>query len=376
MLNMDKTNTIGELLIDARNKRDVSLEEIANRTKININILRSLENNELDKLPNKTYVKGFVQNYAREVGLDVEQTVDTLNATYKSLNPVKEIKTEVIVEEVKTHELTPEQLAAREKLVNMVHNFFSKKNVIIISVVLVSIVVIKGLVGFFSKVSNEQVQIAKVAPEIRPAEENLFDIDAAKKIQAITETKEVAQEPSTTEESKAQEVIVEEKTPETKEEVTNLPAGKLPYRQFTPAPANMYEILPNAVENIDDNLIPQNIRESVVADKENIFIHAVDGDSWISYKTDDEKIKRFVLKQGRHILIRGEIILLFMGNAGASKIFYNNQLVKFKTSSGVKSLIFPQEEIPNHELPLFPSYNDVLYTVKEYKEKMVSSPSN
>ena len=60
-----------------------------------------------------------------------------------------------------------------------------------------------------------------------------------------------------------------------------------------------------------------------------------------------------------------------MGNATVSKIYYNNQLVKFKTSSGVKSLIFPKEKIQNFELPLFPSFEGLPFTANEYKERMI-----
>lgn len=375
---MEEKNTIGTLLINARTSKDISLEEIANKTKININILRSLEANDIEKLPNKTYVKGFVQNYARVVGLDITTASNALNDTYNQQGHFEENVETDIVEEV-VNELTPEQLATREKFVNLVHNFLDRKTILTVFAVILAVILVKGILNFFTKVSNEQVKIAKTSDEIKTAEKDLFEMEAAKKLQAEVLNEEKKDEVIATseikEETNVQDVVEkaeEEEKEENTEEIANLPEGKFPFKKFSPAPQNMYEVLPNAEENFDDNLIPLNIRESVVADKENVFIHATKGDSWISYQTDDSKIKRFVLKQGRHIIIRGDVILLFIGNATASKIFYNNQLVEFKTSSGVKSLIFPKEQIKNFELPLFPSFKGVPYSANEYKERMVS----
>ena len=103
---------------------------------------------------------------------------------------------------------------------------------------------------------------------------------------------------------------------------------------------------------------------------QNVYIVATDGDTWISYQSDDEDIKRFVLKQGRSVLIKGKTILLFMGNINISKIFLNNKLIKTYSKTGVKSIIFPESEAKDYELPLFPSYKGVPMKASVYKENM------
>ena len=60
-----ENKTIGKLLKETRTKNNIPLEDVANKTKININILRALEKENIETLPNKTYVKGFVKNYAK-----------------------------------------------------------------------------------------------------------------------------------------------------------------------------------------------------------------------------------------------------------------------------------------------------------------------
>jgi cytoskeleton protein RodZ len=383
---MEKVVSIGELLSQAREKKKISLEEVANKTKININILRSLEADELESLPNKTYVKGFVQNYAKTIGLDVQDAAQALNDTYKAQEPEPEPVPEEEQAETKSAELTQEQLEIREKVINLIHNFFDKKTAITIVSLVVVILMIKGIVSFFTKVSNEQVKIKPETAQsdsntIKSADKSLFDLKATEKLKKEAVAKEeAAKEAKEKEEAekvaeKKEEVKKEETKKEEKPKVADRVDGKFPYKRFYPAPAKMYEVLPNAEENFNDELIPERIRESIVADKENVFIHAIEGDTWISYQADDDKIKRFVLKQGRHVLIRGDVILLFMGNANVSKVFYNNQLVSFNAKNGVKSLIFPSEEAKNYELPLFPSYKGVPYKAADYKANMAEESS-
>ncbi len=55
--------------------RGVTLEEIAEATKIGTRSLRALEKQEFDKLPGGIFNKGFVRAYAKFLGLDEDQAV-------------------------------------------------------------------------------------------------------------------------------------------------------------------------------------------------------------------------------------------------------------------------------------------------------------
>ena len=90
---------------------------------------------------------------------------------------------------------------------------------------------------------------------------------------------------------------------------------------------------------------------------ENVYISAYAEDSWITYKKDQEEVKSFVLKKGRTLLIRGKEIRLILGNANATKIFYNNELIDIQSKSGVKSLVFPETANQKYKIPLF-IYNE------------------
>ena len=55
----------GELLKNRRLEKKFSLEEISSQTKIQLSILKSLEEGKVELLKNKTYTKGFLRQYAR-----------------------------------------------------------------------------------------------------------------------------------------------------------------------------------------------------------------------------------------------------------------------------------------------------------------------
>ena len=138
---------------------------------------------------------------------------------------------------------------------------------------------------------------------------------------------------------------------------------------------NTFEIVEDSPEAADPEILPDNIRLSKVEGKQNVFLHAVDGDTWIAYQADDQPIKKYVLKKGRSVLIRGDVVKVFMGNYNVAKVFYNNQLIKAYTRTGVKSLIFPEGAGKDLKLPLFPTYQGRSYTSAEYIEKMVNKNS-
>lgn len=65
----------GDRLQREREMRSITLEEIAESTKIGSRMLRALEQEDFCKLPGGIFNKGFVRAYARYLGIDEEQAV-------------------------------------------------------------------------------------------------------------------------------------------------------------------------------------------------------------------------------------------------------------------------------------------------------------
>ena len=73
---------IGEQLKEAREAKNLSLEDIAQRTKLRKDQVKAIEEGNFSNLPPMAYVKGFVKLYSKAVGLDINHTaaatVDTI----------------------------------------------------------------------------------------------------------------------------------------------------------------------------------------------------------------------------------------------------------------------------------------------------------
>ncbi|WP_457572245.1 helix-turn-helix domain-containing protein [Desulfovulcanus sp.] len=61
---------LGQKLKQEREAKGISLEQIQQKTKISVHILKAIEQGDTSLLPHPVYAKGFVQNYARNLGLD------------------------------------------------------------------------------------------------------------------------------------------------------------------------------------------------------------------------------------------------------------------------------------------------------------------
>jgi cytoskeleton protein RodZ len=72
----------GSKLREARERRGMSLRQIANATKISIGALEALERNHLSRLPGGIFSRAFVRSYAIEVGLDPDATIQEFIAQF------------------------------------------------------------------------------------------------------------------------------------------------------------------------------------------------------------------------------------------------------------------------------------------------------
>jgi flagellar biosynthesis protein FlhG len=77
----------GPLLRQIREAVGVELREIAERSKIGMAYLHALEGEVFAKLPAAVYVRGFLAEYARALGLDVERVKQTYLARYRAARP-------------------------------------------------------------------------------------------------------------------------------------------------------------------------------------------------------------------------------------------------------------------------------------------------
>jgi len=61
---------IGNTLREARVRRNLTLQQVEEDTKIRVKYVQAMENEDFDLMPGVTYVKGFLRTYATYLGLD------------------------------------------------------------------------------------------------------------------------------------------------------------------------------------------------------------------------------------------------------------------------------------------------------------------
>ena len=79
---------IGNFLRERREARGISLIEVEKDLKIRKKYLQALEEGNIDAIPGKTYLIGYLKNYSKYLGID-EENINQIIQTYKNLEKKK-----------------------------------------------------------------------------------------------------------------------------------------------------------------------------------------------------------------------------------------------------------------------------------------------
>ncbi len=105
-----KVQTIGEILSEARRKKQLSLKQVAEITKIRAEYLKALEEGNYSAFASEVYLKGFLKNYAKFLEIDPKRALALYrreNAEQKQ-NSIK--SPDIKLKEKINPTLTPEKL--------------------------------------------------------------------------------------------------------------------------------------------------------------------------------------------------------------------------------------------------------------------------
>ena len=72
-----------------RQKRGVSLEQIAEKTKISIRFLRAIEDGEYEKLPGGIFAKSYLRQYAAVIGFEEAELLGHYSAAVEPVAPIQ-----------------------------------------------------------------------------------------------------------------------------------------------------------------------------------------------------------------------------------------------------------------------------------------------
>jgi cytoskeletal protein RodZ len=107
---------VGTTLRTARERRGLPIAQLAAKTKIPGSVLQAIEDNAFDRVPGGIFARGFIRAYAREVGLDSEETIQQfLSETGATLPPAADSQTprEGAIEEIDRLQIDPDGPGSR-----------------------------------------------------------------------------------------------------------------------------------------------------------------------------------------------------------------------------------------------------------------------
>ena len=368
--NNSNMSLLGEYLKQKRVDKNYTLEKLSQKTKISVNILKSLEANDYDHLPSAAYIKGFVINYVKILGLDKDEAINKMEYTYlnvlgkpfPALNHTKLMSANTPAPSaMKTSdEETPSPHEVIESGDSLIQNTKSFLPIIIFGVV---VLVFIGGYKFISSIVESEVSSHK-EKDLGPKIESSSAL-----VKEPVKAPEPAKAETASENKDTTTPAVEAKKEEVKPE-PQIPRN-YPTMEFKKVRGKLFSVKADAPENTDDAILPEQIKDSMNSSLQNIYIRAVDGNTWLSYKIDSNPIESVIINKGNDLFLQGAEIRIFLGNVNVTKIFYNNYLIETPTKSGVKSLIFPEESNSKFQLPLFPkAKDDILYTAEDYIKRM------
>jgi len=78
---------IGALLRRAREEKQLSIEDVAEITKIRKSYLIAIEEGDTGSLPDDVYLRAFLRTYAKVVGVDLDQVMQAANEELEKEEP-------------------------------------------------------------------------------------------------------------------------------------------------------------------------------------------------------------------------------------------------------------------------------------------------
>jgi cytoskeletal protein RodZ len=197
---------LGQYLKEKRQSKNFSLEKLSQKTKISVNILKNLENNDFENLPSAAYIKGFVKNYVRVFGLPLDEAINKMEFTYlkvlgkpfPALDHTKQFE--------KTTERSSEELPQQTpaELLNKVESIVENSRSFLPFIIL--FIVIGGVVGGYQIISSiidkeSAAQRPKdLGPKIESSAALVLKSKSTQETQVSNENKEV-ETSSTTQET-------------------------------------------------------------------------------------------------------------------------------------------------------------------------------
>jgi transcriptional regulator with XRE-family HTH domain len=134
--------TFGPVLRAARERRGVTLKQLAEETKLSVELWASLEENDLTRWPKRVFARSYVRDYALRVGLDADEVVNDFCRLFpewgdRRAERVIREKAEIIAHDLEWEDLpAPQQRRATDRALSHAPGLLARHRARIIGVAL------------------------------------------------------------------------------------------------------------------------------------------------------------------------------------------------------------------------------------------------
>ncbi len=156
----------GELLKSERIRQNMSVQDVAFSLKLSSKIIASIEAGQIEELPAKTFVRGFVKSYAQLLKIDVDQVMRQFQEEMGSTQPMPKTPPPMSSPSPTGEHLKPTKKERTTPVQNL-NNEHNKKTFVYIAVAAVLVILIittNKIVDKYQKDGADNSNISQIKP--------------------------------------------------------------------------------------------------------------------------------------------------------------------------------------------------------------------
>lgn len=157
----------GELLKAERLKQDLKISDVAFALKLGNKVIQSIEDGDIESLPAKTFVRGFVKSYAEFLKLDSAVVLKQFQEEMGSTSPVPKIPPPLSPQQAAA-EAEKKEPAAIPQINENINSGLTKNHIVVFASVTLIVVTLALVNHFIKKYTKEKAAVTEIAPTSLP----------------------------------------------------------------------------------------------------------------------------------------------------------------------------------------------------------------
>lgn len=167
----------GELLKAERLKKNLTVQDIAFALKLSPKIITSIEAGEIENLPAKTFIRGFVKSYAQFLKIDTDQVMRQFQEEMGSTHPMPKTPitsqaTDAPIKASSISEQPKKAAAATSEQTKVLNPSKNNRTLVYIGIAVVLVIAIVGVNRFLDRYQKEKMIDPQDISRVKPLDPN------------------------------------------------------------------------------------------------------------------------------------------------------------------------------------------------------------